>query len=485
MIVLVSPDINREPDDIQDMSFVINEIHHAKKKRKTILPLLVQDTDIPLEINTLEYIDLVRDFATGKQRLMAYVRELAGTDTLEEAERIQQIETERLRRNSKEKEQQRQVVETERLRQVESDRIRHEQEAERLRQIEEEHIRHEYEPNNYELAETPPLEIIDNDAIQDDTKPVRPVFSTMPRRFNQRSNIFAGIGIFVLLLLLGGGIWVLFLRNTAEGLEKLDGKNGFIGQDNKPYFNNDDWQFQEETFSDIEMVLVPAGCFNMGSEDGAEDEQPVHQVCIKESFWLDKYEVTNGQYGSEGCADFSTGNNNPRNCVNWFDAKNYCESLGGRLPTEAEWEYAARGPDGLIYPWGNIFFKYKLVYGDNSDNHAAPAGSKSESYSWVGAYDMSGNVKEWVSSLYTDYPFNQNDGRESSDNNTDLHIVRGGSFSPLSQNQSTSYRHEHDPMREHGDFGFRCTRDYENDDYIEITPTLNWDIGEGEGGEGQ
>jgi formylglycine-generating enzyme required for sulfatase activity len=93
-------------------------------------------------------------------------------------------------------------------------------------------------------------------------------------------------------------------------------------------------------------------------------EQPASQVCFDEPFWIDKYEVTNAQYGSTGCEDWSSEPDQPRNCVSWFDTRDFCAARDAHLPTEAEWEYAARGPDALVYPWGNEWNSQLAVWTD-------------------------------------------------------------------------------------------------------------------------
>ena len=157
--------------------------------------------------------------------------------------------------------------------------------------------------------------------------------------------------------------------------------------------NNDNWVPVIQEFDGVEMVLVPAGCFEMGNGDYS-NERPVSKQCFDESFWIDRYEVTNEQYGSYGCREYSSQPDQPRNCVDWFDARDFCEKLGGRLPSEAEWEYAARGPDNLKYPWGNDFVADNVAYNVNSPSETANVGSYPDGMSWVGAYDLSGNLLE-------------------------------------------------------------------------------------------
>ncbi len=229
-----------------------------------------------------------------------------------------------------------------------------------------------------------------------------------------------------------------------------------------PVNTNADWTPVERNFDGVTMVLVPAGCFMMGSNDGQSDEQPVHEQCFDEPFWIDKYEVTQGDFDRLGgvndggsCFD---GDNRPEECITWFEARDFCESRGGFLPTETQWEYAARGPDNLMYPWGNEFVTDNAVYGGNSGYQTQPVGSRPGGVSWVGAYDMSGNVWEWVSSLYRDYEYDAADGREDMDNRTDGRVLRGGGFFNTTLNLRSANRDDENPDLANDDYGFRCAR---------------------------
>ncbi len=169
------------------------------------------------------------------------------------------------------------------------------------------------------------------------------------------------------------------------------------------------------------MVEIPAGAFMMGCNSSVDgdcysDEYPYHQVTLS-AFYIDIYEVTAGEYeecvNADGCSyngttsriDRTYQNNkddHPINYVNWFEAKTYCEWKNKRLPTEAEWEKAARGTDGRLYPWGNqaASCSYALM-DDGGDgcgtNLTAPVGSKPAGASIYGVMDMSGSVWELVS----------------------------------------------------------------------------------------
>ncbi len=225
--------------------------------------------------------------------------------------------------------------------------------------------------------------------------------------------------------------------------------------------SNDEWTPYTEIINDVEMALVPAGCFMMGSEDGDADESPVHEVCFEEPFWIDLTEVTNGQYGSEG--RFS-GADRPRETITWTDSLAHCESRGARLPTEAEWEYAARGPDALVYPWGNTFIGDNVVFSDNSGGQTAEVGSRPGGVSWVGALDLSGNVWEWVNDWYdAGYYDTLVDGvvnPQGADSGS-YRVLRGGSWNV---NNSTvlrgAFRNGLYPTESDFSLGFRCALSY-------------------------
>lgn len=239
----------------------------------------------------------------------------------------------------------------------------------------------------------------------------------------------------------------------------------------------------------VEMVLVPAGCFWMGSAINT-DEQPVHQVCFDRPYWLDKYEVTSalytqfiadGGYETEGYWTtagwewMNAGNYRPRNFVleliemqrpavglTWYEAYAYCASRKARLPTEAEWEYAARGPDSLQYPWGSKDIPANSVNASNANGKSANVGSKPAGASWVGAQDLAGNVWEWTATQYDQekfpYPYREGDGRNSSDGTNTL-VLRGGSWVNVNgPDLRAANRSGNVPSFQNGSYGFRCAR---------------------------
>jgi formylglycine-generating enzyme required for sulfatase activity len=253
------------------------------------------------------------------------------------------------------------------------------------------------------------------------------------------------------------------------------------------------------------MVYVPAGGFLMGSTDEDIDtvvaecggcarevftsEQPQHVVYL-DAFWIDRTEVTNAQFAaflsaqgnqteggvtwldqqSESCLiEGWSGQFQPKSGydqhpvveVTWYGANAYCAWAGKRLPTEAEWEYAARGPDGDIYPWGNDPPDCDRATYWGQDGGCVRGGTVVGSYpsgaSPYGALDMAGNVWEWVADWYQDDYYAQLPGRNppGPDSGT-YRIVRGGSWSSFAWRARTAYRYDHLPNDSISLIGFRC-----------------------------
>lgn len=198
----------------------------------------------------------------------------------------------------------------------------------------------------------------------------------------------------------------------------------------------------------MEFMHVPDGKFIMGSEDDFLSARPQHSSIVNYDYWIARFTVTNEQY-NEYCkakkwqhpvVDWEKKNNHPVTEVPWIRAMGYCSWLNGlmkielmnnlilRLPTEAEWEKAARGTDGQEYPWGNIFDQNKCNSYENKKNDTTPVGLYSpQGDSPYGCADMAGNVWEWTHSLYRYYPYNLSDGREDEKAFSER-VVRGGSY---------------------------------------------------------
>jgi formylglycine-generating enzyme required for sulfatase activity len=217
----------------------------------------------------------------------------------------------------------------------------------------------------------------------------------------------------------------------------------------------------------VKMALVPAGEFTMGSNKYNE-EKPVHHFYVND-FYMDIYEVTNELYKACVTAgtctepgvtiryDDLTYASHPVMYVDWNQAKAYCEWRGGRLPTEAEWEKAARGMGARTYPWGEgldaAFANYGTNVGDTTEVGIYEMGK-----SPYGIYDMAGNVQEWVSSLFMNYPYNAGDGREDL-TAPGMRIFRGGAWNESALLTRSASRVGSYPYAKNSGIGFRCARD--------------------------
>jgi len=216
------------------------------------------------------------------------------------------------------------------------------------------------------------------------------------------------------------------------------------------------------------MVLVPAGDFTMGSNEGDDHEKPEHKVFLN-AYYIDVHEVTVEQYAKflEFTSIFPPGKwttmdepphqKRPVVNVDWADANNYCKWAGKRLPTEAEWEKAARGTDGRIYPWGNDPpNQLRANYGkDKWDNHNAlvPVGQLKDGKSPYGVYDLAGNVWEWVSDWYDPEYYSTSPSRNPLGPKIGKYkVMRGGSWDLAAENLRSSRR----------DFNIPATTDYDS-----------------------
>lgn len=214
------------------------------------------------------------------------------------------------------------------------------------------------------------------------------------------------------------------------------------------------------------MVLVPAGCFTLGNDPALDigvggDDGGEH--CFDTPYWIDQYEVTQAQYHAfidsevDGLNLLQYGTL-PQVEITIGDAVAYCEERGGQLPNEVEWEYAARGVDGWWFPWGNASEDNYAVWQTEA---AMAVGSLPAGVSWVGAYDLAGNVWEMTRSQYADYPYNADDGRETwiEDDVFLPYVIRGGSWSYFRDTDIRSaYRGAIEATYLADGVGFRCIR---------------------------
>ena len=222
------------------------------------------------------------------------------------------------------------------------------------------------------------------------------------------------------------------------------------------------------------MVSIPEGTFTMGRNDGPVEEQPAHSVHLS-AYEIDRFPVTVEQFRDfVNRTKFKTSAEvanepitrtwriddtpsrweHPVRFVSWWDADAYCRAQGKRLPTEAEWEYAARGTDGRAYPWGNNFDKTRVPSGDT-----APVGFYTSGASPFGVYDMAGNVWQWTDDWFDPLYYRSS----PADNphpakNSDQKSMRGGGFNSSPDDLRVTRRIHNFPTTYHPDVGFRCVK---------------------------
>jgi formylglycine-generating enzyme required for sulfatase activity len=232
----------------------------------------------------------------------------------------------------------------------------------------------------------------------------------------------------------------------------------------------------------VQMMLVPEGEFTMGGDTGDSDKRPAHQVYL-DAFYIDKYEVTNALY--EICVDSGScqmpvatssytrsryyGNlefaSYPMINVNWSQADTYCKWRGGSLPSEAQWEKAARGEVGRTYPWGEGTLDCNRANYGGCRSDTTEVGRYPNGQSPYGVYDLAGNVWEWLADWYSatyyqNSPFANPLGPDSGD----YRALRGGAWSSYdisTLRAANRYKITPDAIfynTGYGDIGFRCAR---------------------------
>jgi formylglycine-generating enzyme required for sulfatase activity len=243
----------------------------------------------------------------------------------------------------------------------------------------------------------------------------------------------------------------------------------------------------EASAADIgDMASIPAGPFIMGSDGGPADERPAHRVEVA-AFAIDRLPVTNAKFAeflnavgpvnsaSEKLFDVDDSDarvhqregkwaadkgyeNHPVVEVSWAGARDYCALAKKRLPTEAEWEKAARGTDGRKYPWGDERPDATRARFDAGYNNTAPVENFSKGVRPYGVFDMSGNAWEWVSSAYLPYPYSPSDGRENPTAGPER-VTRGGGHDSTAAELTVTHRGKglsRNFRSGHHNIGFRC-----------------------------
>ena len=269
-------------------------------------------------------------------------------------------------------------------------------------------------------------------------------------------------------------LWLIGLLLLISGLETVSAEQSqeILGKDKAP------------------MVLVPEGVFPMGvpsaARDGGVDERPTHDVFL-DTFYIDKYELTNGRYlqfvietghrtpqhPTDPTKGIWQGNIMPESIidlpvinVDWFDAEAYCTWAGKRLPTEAEWEKAAKGPNDWRFPWGDVeptdkHLNYNQVTW-RGESTLVPVGIYEAGKSPYGAYDMAGNVWEWVADWYDSQYYSKSPERNPKGPQTgDYKVLRSSGWQGETPQARIFTRIMSKPLDRNHSTGFRCAKGLE------------------------
>ena len=336
--------------------------------------------------------------------------------------------------------------------------------------------------SNIATASVPTVPSISTDTRPDTVVTSFPKAATAPGAVNdptrlvQKSDSLGAVVVWMIILILTAGAgfvaWRLFSNKRQQASSAANQAEAQPTPEAATTASPDVSPSAAPTAAPVaapdEMVYVPGGTFKMGREGGDEFESPAHTVSVK-PFFIDRTEVTNEEYQRfvsaeghraplhwsdgkfpEGQAKFPVVN------VSWDDAKAYARWANKRLPTEAEWEFAARGTDNRLYPWSGGWRQDYANAGRDKAGNLVEVGRYAAGASPFGAFDMCGNAWEWTASDYEDYP-----GRKtpSSLAGAGLKVIRGGGYDVPPKRATTTYRGAIPPDRIPDKTGFRLARD--------------------------
>ncbi|MFZ5821841.1 MAG: SUMF1/EgtB/PvdO family nonheme iron enzyme [Chloroflexota bacterium] len=507
LVCLSKNSVDKEGYVQKEITFALDKAQEKPEGTIFIIPVKLEDCDVPPRLNRYQWVDLFR--ADGYKRLLLGLNKralglaaevspvlLAGESGPKLAPKaeiappdIERLEAQKAEQAARERAE-REAAETvafeqaAREAQEKADRLASEREAARR----EEQAKSEREASRTPAPASPSPR---GRGVRGEGKPAGKPAPKSPLR----SLVIGGL---VALLLLCGGLGLNYLINnmpvpteTKNSPTKTAASAPATSTlpPTEPHLSTPTPLPMLSEKDGMVMVYVPAGEFTMGSDSGDTDEKPAHTVSL-DAFWIDQTEVTNKMYAlcveagvcdppkqtSSDTRDSYYGNPDfddyPVIYMDWNRAKTYCEWAGRRLPTEAEWEKAARGVDGFVYPWGNEFDGTKTNFCDKNctfnwanqnfnDGYVdtAPVGSYESGRSPYGVYDMAGNVWEWTAdwygeNYYSTSPLENPLGPDSGD----ARVLRGGSWNYDSSYVRAANRNGVDPSSTDSILGFRCSR---------------------------
>ncbi|MBI5296550.1 MAG: SUMF1/EgtB/PvdO family nonheme iron enzyme [Chloroflexi bacterium] len=498
LVCLSKNSVDKEGYVQKEISFALDKALEKPEGTIFVIPVKLEECDIPKRLSRYQWVDLSR--ADGRKRLLMGLNKRASdlgaevspvvledvrqrktaprpaASDIAESEKAEQEAKETAEREATEKaarenaeREEKEKAEREAAEKAALEKAEREEKERTVRETAEKILR---EKNAREAAE----KIKREQAVQSIPLGEKPSGKSAPAQISNRKPTKPKIPVWVMGLLALGlvslSVWGMSRFITPFGIGST-----MIGEDG------------------MTLMYVPAGDFLMGSTDAASwassDEKPQHTVTL-DAFWIDQTEVTNKMYSlcvSAGvCNEPSNNSSSTRSSyygnsefddypvlyVDWNMARTYCQWAGRDLPTEAQWEKAARGTDGRIYPWGNDFDchkgnfddetqidSYVVPGGENCDGfpETAPVGSFTSGQSPYGAYDMAGNVWEWVRDWY-DETYYQNSplANPFGPDSGQYRVLRGGSWNSINSNTRSAYRYRAGPANSYSNLGFRCSR---------------------------
>jgi formylglycine-generating enzyme required for sulfatase activity len=485
LVCLSKNSVDKEGYVQKEISFALDKALEKSEGTIFIVPVKLEDCDVPKRLNRFQWVDLFRP--DGYKRLMLGLQKRAsglGADVspviLDDTRRTPAQKTpkpeikkpeepisfsprEKGRDEGKPHEEPKQEIPV----------VRQEEKKPEVKFTQQKPYTKLLDPSSLSPNENPPVGRVSNP-----TKPVAP----KERQAKSLTYGFWGIGLLVLIL---GGFGLNYLvKNIPVATATVFSPTKMVMPELPTFTSVTFTPTSQPTETPIPtpalgigsteislkdnmtLLYVPAGEFTMGS-DVNSDEQPIHQVTLP-AFWIDQTEVTNAMF--KKCVDdgectspsdtnhFSNSSyaNHPVVYVDWKQANAYCSWVDRRLPTEAEWEKAARGTDGRTYPWGEGLDCDKANYYGCKYNTTTPVGSYGSGKSPYNAYDMAGNVLEWVNDYYQSDYYADNTSNPQGPLSGDSRVLRGGSWLNFGSDVRSAYRGRIDPALSFNFSGFRC-----------------------------
>ena len=476
LVCLSKNSVDKEGYVQKEISFALDKAMEKPEGTIFVVPVKLEDCDVPKRLNRFQWVDVFRQ--DGYKRLMLSLQKRAsglGSDVspviLDDTHRTPAPKT--FKPEIKKPEKQEEPVPFSPREKGRDEGKSHE---EPKREIPASTLE-EKEPEVKFTQKKPFTKLLDPSSLSSNENPLvgrvsNPTNSIAPKERQTKSLTYGFLGIGLLVLILGGFGLNYLIKNLPVATvtpTKTPIPTPTLGIGSTMTGENG------ET-----LVYVPAGEFTMGSENGDSNEKPVHTVYL-DAFWIDQTEVTNKQY--QACVDAGTCeppsskssdthpsyyenpefDNYPVVYVNWYKASRYCEVwAGGDLPTEAQWEKAARGTDERAYPWGETIDCDKANYQSSCVGDTSPVRNYESGKSPYNVYDMAGNVWEWVNDYYqSDYyaalgssasnPLGPESGYQ-------YRVLRGGSWFSYDYDVRSAYRNWIVPSFTNNFVGFRCAR---------------------------